>query len=185
MAASAGRKLQALTLGIQQAFAATASRQPASPLLGPARLGSNHSMHQAAGNARKITPLQRGGTGDFAAKLMKTNPSLTSKITSEAVWKNARNASKAVRTKLTRFTWPRMANQWTRAHLEPANASGALSLVTAQFLSTKDWQSSAVLCHNCADLCDLCAAECDRVGGMNFLADSCRTCARACREIVV
>ena len=39
------------------------------------------------------------------------------------------------------------------------------------------------LCRECAEICDQCAAECERLGDMQACVDACRRCAESCRAM--
>ena len=39
------------------------------------------------------------------------------------------------------------------------------------------------LCAECADICEDCAKECERLGDMDACVEACRACARSCREM--
>jgi hypothetical protein len=37
--------------------------------------------------------------------------------------------------------------------------------------------------HTCAEICEECAKDCDRVGGMDACVQQCRSCAQRCRAM--
>ena len=39
------------------------------------------------------------------------------------------------------------------------------------------------LCRQCAEICDACAIDCERVGGMEPCVAQCRACAEACKAM--
>jgi hypothetical protein len=39
------------------------------------------------------------------------------------------------------------------------------------------------LCAQCADVCSECAADCQRIGGMEDCVEACQVCARACQAM--
>jgi hypothetical protein len=39
------------------------------------------------------------------------------------------------------------------------------------------------LCAQCVDICSECAADCERIGGMEDCVEACRACARACQAM--
>lgn len=39
------------------------------------------------------------------------------------------------------------------------------------------------LCRECAEVCDACAADCERVGDMQECVNACRRCAEECRKM--
>lgn len=39
------------------------------------------------------------------------------------------------------------------------------------------------LCAECAEICDQCAADCERLGDMQECVDACRACAEECRRM--
>ena len=57
-----------------------------------------------------------------------------------------------------------------------------LSLLTAHFLLTTA-QLSHKLCLVCAEACDLCAQDCERLGGLADCLWTCRRCAETCRKV--
>lgn len=38
-------------------------------------------------------------------------------------------------------------------------------------------------CHECAEICEQCAADCERIGDMDACAEACRNCAKSCRAM--
>ena len=38
-------------------------------------------------------------------------------------------------------------------------------------------------CRLCSEICEQCAADCDRVGDMKECADTCRRCAESCKKM--
>ncbi|WP_337268252.1 four-helix bundle copper-binding protein [Oryzifoliimicrobium ureilyticus] len=39
------------------------------------------------------------------------------------------------------------------------------------------------VCRECAEICGLCAADCERLGGMEHCVDICRKCTASCRKM--
>ena len=53
----------------------------------------------------------------------------------------------------------------------------------ADFLS-RDSMRHSTICRVCAETCDACAKECERLGDMEECAEACRLCAANCREML-
>ena len=60
---------------------------------------------------------------------------------------------------------------------------GELCRATATLLLGQAPKASAVA-RACADICDTCAHECDRLRDMPDCVAACRACARACRSLM-
>ena len=77
------------------------------------------------------------------------------------------------------------------AHAQPQHIAVLLDCAEICHLSEDSmFHGSAImntLCTACAEVCDLCAKECERFPGdaqMKACADRCRSCAQACRRMV-
>ena len=72
-------------------------------------------------------------------------------------------------------------------HVEPAHfrlmSTCAEICRTAAHLMLIDSSHAKLLCKLCADICDLCAADCEKLDGMEASAKACRDCAEACRKM--
>ena len=63
----------------------------------------------------------------------------------------------------------------------------AICRATAELMSLNS-QQSALLCHLCAEMCTICAGECEKHGATmqhcKACAEKCRLCARICRKTI-
>lgn len=73
-------------------------------------------------------------------------------------------------------------------HTEPGHfrvmmACAEICRTTAHFGLMNSRHTSHVA-RECIEICDQCAADCDRLGDMDECAEQCRRCARVCREML-
>jgi hypothetical protein len=54
--------------------------------------------------------------------------------------------------------------------------------VSAHFMLIRS-PAHRAMCVQCAELCENCAADCERLGDMDECAEACRTCADSCRAM--
>ena len=72
-------------------------------------------------------------------------------------------------------------------HAEPAHlrlmfacAGLCRNCAHVMLFDTRDHNQS---CAMCAEVCEDCARDCERIGGMDGCVAACRTCAESCREV--
>jgi len=72
-------------------------------------------------------------------------------------------------------------------HVEPQHfrlimACGEMCRTSAHLMLINSPHHKAV-CRECAEICELCAHNCDRIGDMQECAEACRRCAESCQKI--
>jgi hypothetical protein len=72
-------------------------------------------------------------------------------------------------------------------HTEPAHfrlmMACAETCRTAAALMLIGSSSHLIQCYLCARICEECATDCERIGGMEQCVGACRACAEQCRQI--
>jgi hypothetical protein len=74
-------------------------------------------------------------------------------------------------------------------HVEPEHFR--LMMACAQICQTSvelmliGWEHHGAQCGICAQACEDCARDCDRLGGMEECAAACRACAKECRAMAI
>ncbi|MCE7914192.1 MAG: four-helix bundle copper-binding protein [Nitrosomonas sp. PRO4] len=71
-------------------------------------------------------------------------------------------------------------------HVEPSHfrlmmSCAELCQTSANFLLSGFHQNT--LCGICADICEACAMDCERIGGMEECVQACKKCAETCRQM--
>lgn len=56
---------------------------------------------------------------------------------------------------------------------------------TAAALMLIGWEHHGAQCGICAQLCEDCARDCERIGGMEECVAACRACAKECRTMAI
>lgn len=54
---------------------------------------------------------------------------------------------------------------------------------SANFMLSSSQHSSS-LCGICAEICEACATDCERIGNMDQCVQACKDCAETCRQMV-
>lgn len=72
-------------------------------------------------------------------------------------------------------------------HVEPAHFTLMINCAkvceTCATLQSTNSEFSFHICQLCADICDACAKDCERVGDMDACVTACKRCAESCREM--
>ncbi len=71
------------------------------------------------------------------------------------------------------------AEHVTPQHFRLMIDCAAICATAADFLSHKS-QFHREMCGLCAEVCSTCAADCERIGGMEECVKACRACAASC-----
>jgi hypothetical protein len=72
-------------------------------------------------------------------------------------------------------------------HTEPEHfrlmmSCAQICQTAADFMSGRS-QYHQQTCGICAEICEACAASCEKIGGMDHCVELCRRCAQSCREM--
>ena len=72
-------------------------------------------------------------------------------------------------------------------HIEPRHfrlmmACAEICRTSAHFMLMKS-EHAKHLCKECAEICDQCAADCEKLGDMKDCVEACRRCADECRKM--
>ncbi|MGX5735671.1 four-helix bundle copper-binding protein [Bosea thiooxidans] len=68
------------------------------------------------------------------------------------------------------------------AHLRLMAACAEICRTTAHLLLMNS-EHGKHLCPECAEVCEACAADCERIGDMEPCVAACRSCAQACQAL--